>query len=555
MHKIILDTKRCKCAVHMVIIMNLIEWLKTCFKRSMFSEKETIHTETVQTPFNSIQDCSGGEIGTKFLSFETRINQFLSQLMWDENTEVAFLYAPNNTALFPSVLFLTQYSKKHSILKNLFDDDTCDCYFTVFSKKDSDYIGLMDYSIARSKCIRDFSFYGISAEKILGILKYKEQKELPNQPIEHAVQSILQSLSSCMEDAKIPDVISMIDSSLKPINRNLHYQAAKFLQENCMLNRSLYADLYEIILKNLSIDSMQFVRWKSEFQLFLQVKHFFPDAVYQYHDYWLGQQSIDIFIPSKNIGIEYQGIQHYQPIDIFGGEEGFFKQKEKDERKRTICKKVGVSIVEWKYSEAINQLNLQEKLKPFVYNLPELNLSNSNNDVALSSRSQNRKEEFSECLEDNRKSLEKIWLSFLRLLQEDKDELVVSTWESILKDFKKTDLNSLFQRAVSDEFYGDKFLQLLVKSKTLLQYYLLNKPNLNYYKKQLLVYLIRYGKSEDFVIEQLRALKSLCVAYGNICDLGEFARVLCLEADDYQIDAFLARHVFREAGIKRKRKN
>lgn len=43
---------------------------------------------------------------------------------------------------------------------------------------------------------------------------------------------------------------------------------------------------------------------------------------------------IDFYIPSKNLYIEYQGIQHYEPVAYFGGQERFVKQQEYDKYKR-----------------------------------------------------------------------------------------------------------------------------------------------------------------------------------------------------------------------------
>lgn len=45
----------------------------------------------------------------------------------------------------------------------------------------------------------------------------------------------------------------------------------------------------------------------------------------------------DIFIPSLNILIEYQGKQHYNPVNFFGGEEQFLKQKQNDLMKKEFC--------------------------------------------------------------------------------------------------------------------------------------------------------------------------------------------------------------------------
>jgi len=52
----------------------------------------------------------------------------------------------------------------------------------------------------------------------------------------------------------------------------------------------------------------------------------------------LGRQHLDVYFPDKNIGIEYQGIQHDEPTEHFGGEDGLINRQKLDERKRTLCK-------------------------------------------------------------------------------------------------------------------------------------------------------------------------------------------------------------------------
>ena len=104
-------------------------------------------------------------------------------------------------------------------------------------------------------------------------------------------------------------------------------------------------------------------KWKSEQQLYVVVKKKYKDAIYQYHAEWLGQQSLDIYIPSLKIGIEYQGIQHYRPVDFFGGDDNFQQQKERDLRKKILCNEKGVKLFEWKYDIEPSLSNLKKLLK------------------------------------------------------------------------------------------------------------------------------------------------------------------------------------------------
>ena len=79
--------------------------------------------------------------------------------------------------------------------------------------------------------------------------------------------------------------------------------------------------------------------WISETLLYYKIKTAIKDydVVQHGRPTWLGAQHFDIYLPTLNIAIEYQGIQHEKPIEHFGGESSFKKNKERDERKRKLC--------------------------------------------------------------------------------------------------------------------------------------------------------------------------------------------------------------------------
>ena len=60
---------------------------------------------------------------------------------------------------------------------------------------------------------------------------------------------------------------------------------------------------------------------------------------------WLGLKSLDFFIPSLMVGIECQGIQHFKPIEFFGGEEAFKRCISRDTEKKMKCDEHGVSLL------------------------------------------------------------------------------------------------------------------------------------------------------------------------------------------------------------------
>jgi very-short-patch-repair endonuclease len=96
----------------------------------------------------------------------------------------------------------------------------------------------------------------------------------------------------------------------------------------------------------------------------------------QYRQTWLGQQSLDFYVPSKKIAIECQGEQHFKPINIFGGEGAFKHRQTLDKHKLHICKEHNIKIlyfsnlgIEYPYQvfEDKNKL-LQEIRNDKIYN-------------------------------------------------------------------------------------------------------------------------------------------------------------------------------------------
>lgn len=60
---------------------------------------------------------------------------------------------------------------------------------------------------------------------------------------------------------------------------------------------------------------------------------------------FLCKKSLDFYLPKHKIAIECQGIQHFKPIEHFGGEEGFKERLRLDEEKRKLCEDNGIKIL------------------------------------------------------------------------------------------------------------------------------------------------------------------------------------------------------------------
>ena len=79
---------------------------------------------------------------------------------------------------------------------------------------------------------------------------------------------------------------------------------------------------------------------------YIQQKRF-GDCIYKY------KLAFDFYLPEQNICIEYNGIQHYEPIKYFGGIEEFDKRIERDKIKIEYCQKNNIRLIVIKYNEDI----------------------------------------------------------------------------------------------------------------------------------------------------------------------------------------------------------
>ena len=63
----------------------------------------------------------------------------------------------------------------------------------------------------------------------------------------------------------------------------------------------------------------------------------------------------DFFLEDFNTAIEYNGTQHYRPVDWFGGIEGFKGTVARDEIKRKWCSKNKIRLIEIGYNESVGE--------------------------------------------------------------------------------------------------------------------------------------------------------------------------------------------------------
>ncbi len=111
-------------------------------------------------------------------------------------------------------------------------------------------------------------------------------------------------------------------------------------------------------------------KWKSEELVYKLIKKMYKEygVVYQHRPYYLKsstghQLSYDVYISSMKIAVEYQGKQHFEPVEYFGGQEAFERQKIRDTEKAEISKENGIKLIYINYWEEITPELIRMKIE------------------------------------------------------------------------------------------------------------------------------------------------------------------------------------------------
>ncbi|GEM_PF-6826133 len=109
-------------------------------------------------------------------------------------------------------------------------------------------------------------------------------------------------------------------------------------------------------------------RWVNETLLFNYIKTLFPNHAVEREasPAWIGRQRLDVYIPELGLAVEYQGKQHYEAIQHFGGEEGLAMVQERDKLKAKLCKQNNVDLVYFTYRENLTEKMVDRRLKKYI---------------------------------------------------------------------------------------------------------------------------------------------------------------------------------------------
>lgn len=331
----------------------------------VFSQKNSIIRYSFQNIFNAIKKITDLELLEKLLR-----NYIKSFQKNDWFSKLEIIHIIKSSSIKYKEMFETLYSKgllnpfqlALSSIHFNFKISNKDLYNALLINNDIPlgivYIVSPSYKIKFSKSTTSLISNEIFKEYIFSL----DQSEIESFfEIDFIIDKIF---SLNVYDDLILDVLSIDDLKRNNIN-NLGIAGWRYkiqIMEKVGITLELIKDYYSRLASNLRFIENTVRKNKgfnlvgslyNESLLYKIISERFPEMTLfsQYSPNWLGRQRFDIFILELNLAIEYNGRQHYEPIDFYGGEEGFKRTINRDEEKRKKCKVNDCLLIEVKYDE------------------------------------------------------------------------------------------------------------------------------------------------------------------------------------------------------------
>ena len=84
------------------------------------------------------------------------------------------------------------------------------------------------------------------------------------------------------------------------------------------------------------------------------------EVTFHYRPEFLEGLELDVYVPHLRLGIEYQGFQHFEPVEHWGGEDALEDVRERDRRKRRLCTKNGIRLLVIRHDEPLTEEHIKQ---------------------------------------------------------------------------------------------------------------------------------------------------------------------------------------------------
>lgn len=303
------------------------------------------------------------------------VNDFLSQFSTQGKKKYLFIFPESTSSnFFMAKEIIKRNNGKLIVVKNLAPDDDTVNYIGILDETAKDDVSLMFHVVYTSNVYGNYGGYKMfgydlvyyaafcADDDLIYSLEYSQENmaafyyngfQTRKDTNPYTIYYVRKIIERLINTGVFKDEFDVYRNLILLLLPSLHklYEDAKAVAEH---SNSDWKEAKTILYSQLVNDGVINTKWKNEASLYKEVKKQYPDAVFQYKPDWLKPQSLDIFIPSRNVGIEYQGIQHYETVEFFGGDEAFKYRQELDNKKRELCRNNSVRLIEWNYNVDIS---------------------------------------------------------------------------------------------------------------------------------------------------------------------------------------------------------
>ncbi len=313
------------------------------------------------------------------------IDKFIAQFSGiDFSKKVAFIYPEDYQKNYFIAKELSKKAEQNYVIQNIFEEDDTINWIAVFDMKDMDEINEMFYVIYNGYRGDNYGGYKLFGRGVMyynDALEYGGRMLQASWPLKYAhfqgnitrrdtdpffLLESRKAVKMLVRQGYFSDELEIhwnFQNYLLPFLDKMYTDVLDIIDNS---NSKHYKEEINIIYSRLVDQGIINGKWINEQSLFRMIKSMYNDALYQYRPDWLEPQSLDVYIPSVKIGIEYQGVQHYKKVDFFGGEDAYLHRVELDNRKRNLCKDNGVCLLYWPYTELVERGRVKEVLKTYL---------------------------------------------------------------------------------------------------------------------------------------------------------------------------------------------
>jgi len=98
------------------------------------------------------------------------------------------------------------------------------------------------------------------------------------------------------------------------------------------------------------------------------IRYLFPklSIEHQASPSWLRRQRYDGYIAQHRVAVEYNGEQHYHPIERFGGEHGLRHTQERDRKKLELSAEHGVEVIVFRYDDLLSETAIRDRIQKAI---------------------------------------------------------------------------------------------------------------------------------------------------------------------------------------------